>query len=371
VQIKTGLPGETTQAEAKTMAGCVTKSVNQNTINADGTTIARVYYDRKDITYTFTLNSNYGKFADNTTSKSISKRYGSKVEPPSTKVLPTYYYRFINWYNLPETYDDVNKTFTAQFDIVYDSEIIYLAPGTNGSAGRNCTYVYFGYWPQSGSYFSNLVKNPTKSVFGSESQYVYLGTDNRYYYKDSSASTSGCLMTPIKWRVVTTNYKDTGKALLVAEDILIASPVNTNNGTGASYWSSSIIRTYLNDSFYNNAFLTDAKTLISETDTSIQSMQTTDKVFILSLAEIINSENGLTDSATRRRTATEYAKGKNICPSYSFGCRYNGQIYNYWWLRDYSITPEYVNYGGLTSSISYTTPYIGVVPAIVVDLPAQ
>ena len=55
VQIKTGLPGQMTQAEPKTYTGCVTKSVTQKNINADGSTIARIYYDRKDITYTFKL----------------------------------------------------------------------------------------------------------------------------------------------------------------------------------------------------------------------------------------------------------------------------------------------------------------------------
>ena len=193
--------------------------------------------------------------------------------------------------------------------------------------------------------------------------YYYLGSDNNYYLKDSSGNYY--LYEPIKWRVVTTNYKGTGKALLLAESILIASPVN------GAYWAESQLRTYLNQKFYSNAFGGNAKSLIVKADTTVGSA-TEDYVFLLNRSEVHNSEYGFTDVKTRIRTPTDYAKVTNANSSYNYGCTYNYTTYNCWWLRDYTSQPDYVDdKGTILYNKTNTISYFGVVPAIVVTLPAR
>ncbi len=169
VQVRTGLPGGITEATPLTYTGFDMKSVTQNTINADGSTIARVYYDRKNITYTFKIDPEYGKFTDNTTSKDITKRYGAKVEPPSSEDISQAFYHFTGWKNIPENYGEIERIFNAEFEIVYDSDIVMLARGAKGSIypAPYGTYVYFGYWPQTIiSPGVHIIGNAGISLFG-------------------------------------------------------------------------------------------------------------------------------------------------------------------------------------------------------------
>ncbi len=359
VQIKTSMPGEMTQAEAKSYTGFETKSVMQNTVNADGSTVARVYYDRKNITYTYNIDSNYGKFADNTTTKAVTKRYGAKVEIPEI-IMNTYGITVTKWSaNVPQTYDTADRSFTAQYGTNYYDKITYLPAGTNGSAGTTGTYVYFGTFPQRKVTLTDVTFTTSITV---GQLYYYFGSDNNYYLKDSSGNYY--LYEPIKWRVVTTNYKGTGKALLLAESILIASPVNGSN------WSQSQLRTYLNQRFYSNAFGGNAKSLIAKVDTTV-GPESEDYVFLLNRSEVNSPEYGLTDVKTRIRTPTDYAKVTNANSSYNYGCTYNYKTYNYWWLRDKISSSDYVDDKGTILYTTGTTPYFGVVPAIVVTLPAR
>ncbi len=371
VQIRNGFTGEMTQAIPKTYKGFDTKTITQNIISADGSTVARICYDRKIITYTFDADSEYGKFTDNSTSKRITKRYGTKVELPSTKVISTRpLFSFAQWPdNIPETYDIVNQTFFAKYEYNYCDKITYLPAGTDGSAGTEATYVYFGVFPQTlreedvtvtEDDSKRLANNELPFYLGSDYEYYTMHSRNRYWYK----------LEPIKWRVVTTNYNNTSKALLVAENILIASPVFFYQKNSSQYWKDSDIRNYLNNSFLNIAFSNNAKTKITNTTTALGSTTSTEQVFLLSRAEIEDPEYGFSTEKSINRIPTDYAKETNADNHYYYGCNYNMRIYDWWWLRD-NLTP----WGCITDNgIKLQARdyfFIGLVPAITVTLPPQ
>ncbi|MBQ7159828.1 MAG: HAMP domain-containing protein, partial [Treponema sp.] len=117
-----------------------------------------------------------------------------------------------------------------------------LLDGTNGTAGTNATYVYFGDWPQTIKAESVTV-DETKTIVKGANTY-YLGSDNYYYarckengynanYKysdgtyvkklpqksDELESIKYFKVEPIKWRVL---KEENGKSLLLAENILAA-----------------------------------------------------------------------------------------------------------------------------------------------------
>nr|MCR4899978.1 DUF6273 domain-containing protein [Treponema sp.] len=196
-------------------------------------------------------------------------------------------------------------------------------------------------------------------------QYKYnIGPDYNYYYITPNTNEQ-YMVEPIKWRIVTKNYNNTGKALLVAENILIAGMHN------AISWSQSDVRIFLTNKFLYAAFTVNAQTLIANTDTTLKGyVQTIDKVFILSKAEIENPEYGFSTTQSLLRSNTNYAARNNITIG-SAGC------YGYsWWLRDVcssasSNTRFFCIKSGVLDYEIQSVRTVGVVPAIVVDLPAQ
>ena len=221
---------------------------------------------------------------------------------------------------------------------------------------------------------------------------------------------------PIKWRVLTDNYS--GKKLLLAENVLTANvpyyDYNSNSNTRTvgsdtniypNNYKYSQIRAYLNglDYYYDisstkttkktyytdkgflqTAFTQDAQGLIAETvvdnreettgyseDTyavKYACENTTDKIFLLSASEVINSDYGFAGHNSwgkedaRNRVPTDYAKANNA---------YMGPYGGTWWLRspyyDYSRSDyaRAVSNGGSAddyNSVDVTDD--GVVPAL-------
>lgn len=170
------------------------------------------------------------------------------------------------------------------------------------------------------------------------------------------------LVEPIKWKVITTNYK--GKVLLVAEDILtghVPYCVSSGNRTiggktvCANNYKYSTIRAYLNGRYeaddtqskteyaekglLQTAFTKSAQNLIAvtEVDNSLATTSdtknkyicenTTDKLFLLSYSEVINY--GFTNCDKRIRKTTVYAKANYAYAHQSTSDGYGGS----WWLR--------------------------------------
>ena len=157
---------------------------------------------------------------------------------------------------------------------------------------------------------------------------------------------------------------------------------------GSSYsnsYENSTIRQWLNDNFYNTAFSDLQKQIIMTTtvDNSVSSTgfvsnryscnNTSDKVFLLSYSEVINSEYGFSSTftaqdAVRQKKASDYAKaqGANVISGNPDGCCN-------WWLRSpHTNTSESVRCVKNNGDASYNT-YVyytsyGVVPAIQIQL---
>ena len=249
------------------------------------------------------------------------------------------------------------------------------------------------------------------------------GTGAEYKYHDGTqAGTSGTTtryfkVEPIKWRVLTDNYS--GKKLLLAENILTANvPYYDNNsslntrtvGSDTNIYQNnykySQIRAYLNglDYYYDTsstkttkktdytgkgflqtAFTQKAQGLIAKTvvDNSPETTgyssdtyatkyaceNTTDKIFLLSESEVINSGYGFDayisygKGNARIRFPTDYAKANCADASSTDGCG------GYWWLRspiynDSSLVRvvSYNGYANRVKNVYYS--YYGVVPAL-------
>ena len=246
------------------------------------------------------------------------------------------------------------------------------------------------------------------------------GTSDQYKYHDGTqpgqdgTTTRYFKVEPIKWRVLTDNYS--GKKLLLAENILTANvpyygswahreiegkTVHINNykhsqiraylnGLDYYYDTSSTETTkktdYTGKGFLQTAFTQDAQALIAETvvDNSPETTghsestyaadyaceNTTDKIFLLSESEVINSDYGFAayDSYgkgnTRIRFPTDYAKANY---AYQSQTDYGGR----WWLRSPSTSyyhAEGVKHTGQVGAggrVSETD--LGIVPALTIS----
>ena len=247
------------------------------------------------------------------------------------------------------------------------------------------------------------------------------GTGAEYKYHDGTQpgtrgyTTRYFKVEPIKWRVLTDNYS--GKKLLLAENILTAnvpyyerSSTRTIEGETvyANNYKHSQIRAYLNGldyyygtsstettkktdytgkGFLQTAFTQDAQALIAETDVDNRKEttgysestyaadyaceNTTDKIFLLSESEVINSDYGFAayDSHgkgnARIRFPTDYAKANYADASSTDGCGGN------WWLRspifDCNYWVYHIHDDGFADSLGYLDvccDYYGVVPAL-------
>lgn len=310
---------------------------------------------------------------------------------------------------------------------------VAMSAGTDGTAGISATYVEFGDWPQTVlPESSSVAVDETKKIIMGANTY-YLGTDGNYYakckenayatgykYSDNNPvkkSTENSYryfkVEPIKWCVLTDNYS--GKKLLLAENILTAdipfyegwsgtrsvgadTTIYPNNYkysqiraylNGLSYYNNSnaAVNTYSGNGFLQSAFTGSAQTLIADTEvdnspsttgyseatyaTDYACENTTDKIFLLSVSEVINtaygfnSERYYSDDA-RKRYATDYAKANYV------EIQTDAKYGDCWLLRSpdymYNNYANYVDYyGPVMSNISVPISCYGVVPALTIS----
>ena len=288
----TGETDSMTEVTPATVDGFNDGVVTNLPIAPDGSTVVKVYYDRKIITYTF--KSGDGKWGQSTADVIKTGRYGAAVTKPEDPIS-LYYpaYLFYSWgTTVPSTFGATDKTFTARYDYNLYETPVALPSGTNGTAGTNWTYVYFGVYPQTIMPSNVTITNQTKTIGG---RTCYLGSDKMYYYKckengypdtekdendneyrvyyyysdGSLVKTSDAdsyryfRMEPIKWRVVTNSYNNTGKALLLAEDALDGGRKFADHTTVP--YNRTEMYSFLNTAFMNAAFTTKARNLIEST----------------------------------------------------------------------------------------------------------
>lgn len=180
------------------------------------------------------------------------------------------------------------------------------------------------------------LQNPTTDGNGVTTwDCIYFGN----YYQSNSSTKE-----PIKWRVLSVNGND---AFLLADQNLDAKPYNEAH-TDVT-WATCTLRTWLNNTFLNTAFTSAEQAAIRNTtvvnddnpywDTE-GGENTTDKVYLLSIAEASNTAYGFngefhTYSETREAKNTAYAEECGVFTSTITEYEGNG----YWWLR----SPGYVS----------------------------
>ena len=126
-ETKTGKPDENTQAAAKTYEGFTAKDVTQQTIKADGSTVVKIEYDRKEIT--LTLNLDGGTITPAITGNKLKDRFGADVPAVANPTKAGCTFRAWNP-ALPAKFPAANAEYTAQWTPLYT-----ITFGVEGSGG--------------------------------------------------------------------------------------------------------------------------------------------------------------------------------------------------------------------------------------------
>ena len=129
---KNGATGENTSATAKDYAGFTVKSVEQEKIAADGSTVVQIYYDRNTITLTLNLDGGEGD-------ESIFGKYEEAVTTPANPTKTGY--TFAGWNpSLPAAFPAENATYTAK----WNANTYTVKFNANGGSGNmeNQTFTY-------------------------------------------------------------------------------------------------------------------------------------------------------------------------------------------------------------------------------------
>ena len=172
----------------------------------------------------------------------------------------------------------------------------------------------------------------------------------------------------IKWIVLA---NEGNKSLLISRDSLDVQPYNTDDE--AVTWETCTLRSWLNDTFLNEAFSPEEQKAILTTSvdnsknqgSSIAGNNTEDKVFLLSYKE---AKDYFASNSERTCKPTSYAKTRTN----SAYIDHNGN--RSWWLRSLDISPAYarfVNYDGSPGPVIKVNSQIPAVrPALWIDLNA-
>lgn len=174
------------------------------------------------------------------------------------------------------------------------------------------------------------LQNPTTDGNGVTTwDCIYFGN----YYQSNSSTKE-----PIKWRVLSVNGND---AFLLADQTLDAKPYN-EKFTDVT-WATCTLRAWLNGTFLNTAFTSAEQAAIRNTTVVNEDNpyygteggeNTTDKVYLLSIAEASNTAygfNGEFDTSSNTREAKNTAYAKECGASTATSAEYEGN--GWWWLR--------------------------------------
>jgi len=230
------------------------------------------------------------------------------------------------------------------------------------------------------------------------------------YFSDGATIDEGetyfFIVEPIKWRVISGDLSKGEETLLLSESVLTAYNFKAD-GTTISQggqniyggnWGDSDVRAFLNGEFFTKAFKSGEAGFIQETtvDFSKDTVNSqyknkswsngtscTDKVYLLSYADLTNDEYGFADSGktedlTRVAKTTDYSKtmGSYSClnvKSDKDPLSKDEYDYTVWWLRsstDFADRASVVTGPGAIGSVVVDATYVGVRPAITVKFPA-
>jgi len=225
---------------------------------------------------------------------------------------------------------------------------------------KKLAYVYFGSYPQKEVTGGALTSKITGAKYNKSGVATVAGVKYKRISKEDITNPIGDYISyywpnrtyayfeysKIKWRVL--SFQD-GKAFLLSEYGL--DNQEYNNECKITSWAKCSLRSWLNKDFYSAAFSSAEKKLIKKTtvkaiDNSLYGTDagsnTSDKLFLLSLSDILNKKYGFSGNANsedinRRCAATDFAFAMGTYRSRSLlGIPYatsNGLASCYWWLR--------------------------------------
>ncbi|HQC55395.1 MAG TPA: DUF6273 domain-containing protein [Clostridia bacterium] len=282
-------------------------------------------------------------------------------------------------------------------------DFVFKRVDKNGAPKANGEYILFGEYPQTIKASNVTIQSDTPEYNG-----YFLGSDGFYYAKvvayphgnDYTFSNGSTVVKkqvyyfkvePIKWRILNYNTlaADGNKAFLLCEDVLDTRRWNeeyegTQRGAHANNYEKSEMRVYLNNDFYDNTFNHFQKQLIQTTsvDNSPASTGTTpneyacsdtsDKIFLLSIKEATTTSYGfsgdLSSHLSRQKIASDYAKAMGIFIYYASGANGNCLWYSRSPQTTKSVDIRYFTRTGSTMVESVGYDYVGIVPALKVDL---
>ncbi len=184
----------------------------------------------------------------------------------------------------------------------------------------------------------NLHKPIVSSVGVTTWDTIYFGN---YWQEDTNgdgAADKNDAKTPIKWRVLSVDGDD---AFLLADRNLDCQQYNTTQVNVT--WETCTLRSWLNDVFYNDAFISSEQekivttTVVNEDNGGYGTEggnDTQDKIYLLSSKEALNVAYGFSaekdDSGTREASVTEYTLAGGGIQSSNLPTR---DGISYWWLR--------------------------------------
>ena len=180
-------------------------------------------------------------------------------------------------------------------------------------------------------------------------------------------------ITPIKWRVLSVDGND---AFLLADECLDSKPYNSKLDYELT-WEKCSLRSWLNETFYDNAFTEEEKdaiittTVINKDNPKYEiegGNDTVDNVYLLSIDEVLNTDYGF-PSADSLYSKTRSAEYTSYAVEDCGGHNGNG----YWLLRSPGGTKggvAYVHNGGTVDEYggSVTSNHYGIRPALHIDL---
>ncbi len=270
----------------------------------------------------------------------------------------TFYAKFLYYDKIfakkPQLSDDSKTVTYGLYPQTYVSDTTLIAKLETLSPESNGWYLY------DLAYYTKLEANPDGTKTFDNGDSITKGTT--YWFKCE----------PIEWKVVNSSngiYFLTTTKILDAYNFTV-DPVAYNN------YANSAIRTWLNDTFYNNAFglnnsyvqkttVNNAASTTSSSSNSNACSNTEDYVYLLSYSEL--NSNGFTND-TRACQPTDYAKANHVNVNSS-----NNKSW-YWTRSPASHSSGYtstVNYQGYISAGLYSmtsTTNAGVRPAIKITI---
>ena len=187
-----------------------------------------------------------------------------------------------------------------------------------------------------------------------------------FYEQDNNTSNG---KEEIEWKVLAV---EGNKALVISQYALDCKPYDNTTDTT---WEKCTLRTWLNGTFYNNAFGADHQKMIASSTVTADKNpsystspgnNTTDKVFLLSITEV---NKYFSSDVARECAPTDYAKAQGAYTSSIFST--GGKATCLWWLRSPGRNSYYAavvkDYG---SYASYSVDFGGVAvrPALWIDI---